>query len=273
MVSVARIPQPRIGSFRFNDNGTITLTGRPNLCAALIFEREGALRTTELLETYGTSDTFCSDLLRLHENYFAHNPSAADDEGDCRSEMAVKAIMRTVAHHFISKEQRSGPFRAQFTDINPSNIIVDDDWNITCLLDLGEVSILPVEMLTLPFWLSGCSIADLCGEGLTRFEPIRDLFMQKWISEEKATSSGHELSESMSRMWQSQGVWFWESLSSVNAAFYMVIDHLCPKFMLPFTTTTEELFCRTFADNSDTIVRQKVEDYTQYAAALKKMLQ
>jgi hypothetical protein len=33
-------------------------------------------------------------------------------------------------------QHRHGPFPLQLTDLHASNIFVDEDWNITCLIDL-----------------------------------------------------------------------------------------------------------------------------------------
>lgn len=51
-LSLANIPQPRIGSFQFHTDGTITLTNRPLLCSLIILENDGALRTIQRNETY-----------------------------------------------------------------------------------------------------------------------------------------------------------------------------------------------------------------------------
>ncbi|KAK4446211.1 hypothetical protein QBC34DRAFT_383366 [Podospora aff. communis PSN243] len=48
--SLARVPQPRIGSFRFEADRTVTLSNRPLLCNVAILENEGAPRTID--ETY-----------------------------------------------------------------------------------------------------------------------------------------------------------------------------------------------------------------------------
>jgi hypothetical protein len=46
MLSLARLPQPHIGSFRFNpSDGTITLTNRPLISTTMIFENSGTPRT------------------------------------------------------------------------------------------------------------------------------------------------------------------------------------------------------------------------------------
>ncbi len=61
MLSLPRVPQTRIGSFQFHDDGTITLTNRPLSCSMMILENEGAPRTIPRGETYSCTDAFVSD--------------------------------------------------------------------------------------------------------------------------------------------------------------------------------------------------------------------
>ena len=61
MLSLARVPQTRIGSFQFHDDGTITLTNRPLSCSMMILENEGATRTIPRGETYSCTHAFVSD--------------------------------------------------------------------------------------------------------------------------------------------------------------------------------------------------------------------
>ncbi|KAH9211846.1 hypothetical protein DL95DRAFT_510504 [Leptodontidium sp. 2 PMI_412] len=76
MLSLTKTPQPRIGSFQFNLDGTVTLTNRPIPCSLIILENNGALRTIKMNETYTCTEPFVADMLALHENSFLSNPNA-----------------------------------------------------------------------------------------------------------------------------------------------------------------------------------------------------
>ncbi|POR33381.1 Aminoglycoside phosphotransferase [Tolypocladium paradoxum] len=274
MLSLSRIPQPRIGSFRFNDDGTITLTNRPLLSSTMILESEGTPRTTWTNQTYACVDPFVADLISLHDNRLLSNPSATDEEGDCRSQMAIRALLRTMTHHFVQRGRRNGPFAVQLTDLHPGNILVDKDWNVTCIFDLGEMCALPLEMVSVPYWLTGRAISQLQGEYLEEFDRVRREFMQ--ILEEEENNMGSSLSEVilsevMRVTWESQGVWFWHSLSSVDAAFYLVADHLCPKFQARLSLQVEQAFSQFWCENADQVVRAKLEDYERYNDKLRKL--
>ncbi|PNY25627.1 Uncharacterized protein TCAP_04425 [Tolypocladium capitatum] len=158
ILSLARIPQSRIGSFRFNNDCTITLTNRPLICSMIILENDGTPRTINEKDTYMCTEAFVADMLSLHENRFLSNLNAVIDEYDCRTQMADQTFLRALSHNYIKRERRNGPFLLQLTDFHASNIFVDEDWNITCLIDLEWMCFLPAEMIDVPYWVTGCPI-------------------------------------------------------------------------------------------------------------------
>lgn len=118
MLSLANIPQPRIGSFQFSDDGTITLTNLPLLCSVVILENESAPRSIQRNETYTCTEPFVSDILTLHENSFISNPNAVYDDSDCRGQVAAGALLRMLSHHYVERKCRNGPFYLQFTNLH-----------------------------------------------------------------------------------------------------------------------------------------------------------
>ncbi|ODA76920.1 hypothetical protein RJ55_07436 [Drechmeria coniospora] len=263
-IALSRMPQPKIGSFRFNDDGTISLSSRPLTCSTMILESEGTPRTIETTETLTCVEAFVADMIRLHDNRLLSNPSATDEVDDCRSQMAIRALLRTMTGHFVQKESRNGPFCVQLTDVHPGNILVDDNWNVTCIFDLGEMCSLPREMVSVPYWLTGCSISQLHGERLAEFDVVRRQFMRTVDEEE----DGSCLSKTMHETWDSQAVWFWHSLTSVDAAFWLVADHLCPKFQARLSQEVEQSFSQFWCENADQAVKAKLEEYERYGNEL-----
>lgn len=258
ILSLAKMPQPRIGSFCFNDDCTITLTNRPLLTADVILESDGNPRSMEPGGTYTCTEPFVSDLISLHDNRLLHDRSAADDESDCRAQMAVRAMLRTTAHHFISCEYRRGPFLLQFADFHQSNVFVDKNWNIKCLIDLEWLCALPVESQAVPYWLTGRSIDLLIEDDLAAFDLIRQEFMEVLDSAASETTLVWPIVQIMQKSWKSKAVWFWESLTSVNAAFFLVADHLCPRYSLEINDAFEATVSRLWCSNSESVIQQKV---------------
>jgi hypothetical protein len=65
ILSLACIPQPRIGSFQFHSDG-VTLTNRPLPCSVIILENDGAPRTIQRNETYTCTEPFVVDEKKQH---------------------------------------------------------------------------------------------------------------------------------------------------------------------------------------------------------------
>ena len=269
MLSLANIPQPRIGSFQFNAEGTITLTNRPLPCSIIILENEGAQRTIQRNETYTCTEPFVADMLTLHENSFLSNPNAVYGAEDCRGQMAAGALLRMLSHHYVVRKRRNGPFYLQFTDLHGSNLFVDGDWNITCIMDLEWICALPAEMLAVPYWLTGHGIDEIVGDNLHEFDEARQQFMKIFEAEEVNIASKQKptLASIMYEGWESDGVWFWRCLTSTNAMISLVEDHICPRFSR-LSSKAEEIFSQYWCQNSAEVVERKVTDYKGYQKEL-----
>jgi len=278
LISLARVPQPRIGSFLFGTDGTVTLTNRPLLCNVAILENDGAPRTID--ETYSCVEPFVADLLNLHDGHFLANQNAVEDAQDCRRQIANRTLLRTLSHHFVGgrSRRRNGPFRLQLTDLQQSNIFVDNDWNVTCLIDLEWVCALPAEMLAVPYWLTGLGIDELVGNNLVGFNSVHQQFVSvlKEVEEEmlRKSSLSEEggaatLSSTIHDGWESGAVWFWHCLDSVNAMLTLVEDHIAPPFS--HVSTDAEVLHKYWCQGSCKVVNKKVADHDKYVEELKRL--
>lgn len=61
MLSLGRVPQPTIGTFRFNDDGTVTLRARPAVASMMEWERRGAERVVTGM--YSATEACVSELM------------------------------------------------------------------------------------------------------------------------------------------------------------------------------------------------------------------
>ncbi|KAK3685286.1 hypothetical protein B0T22DRAFT_529330 [Podospora appendiculata] len=228
ILSLARVPQPRIGSFEFRPDGTVTLTSRPWPCCVAILENGGAPRIMPRGETYTCVEPFVADMLAFHDESFLTNKNAVFDASDCRGQMTARAILRTLSHHYVSRARRGGPFRLQLTDFHASNIFVDDDWNVTCLIDLEWICSLPAEN------------DDLC-----EFDKVHQEFLEVLEEEEIEMTPGRKpaLANILRESWESGAVWFCHCLLS-------------------------GCFPNTGVRGSTRVVSRKVDDYEEYAKEL-----
>jgi hypothetical protein len=69
--------------------------------------------------------------------------------------------MRFIFRSIFSRAFRRGPFIFTFADLHQSNIFVDVEWNITCLVDLEWTCTQPLEMWGLPEWLTNKAVDRL----------------------------------------------------------------------------------------------------------------
>ncbi|KAF2155016.1 hypothetical protein K461DRAFT_276196 [Myriangium duriaei CBS 260.36] len=233
MLSLARVPQKNIGSLRFNPkDGTVSLANRPMMANTMIWENEGARRVLQPEQVYRTTDSFASDMLLLYDNHFRHDPHAVRKEKDARLHITARVMLRMVMHHFILPARRNGPFLLQMTDLSPSNVFVDDDWNVTSLIDLEWICALPVEMLSVPLWLHNCTIDRITGDNYLAFDKIRQDFLTLMDNEAEHIQAKHDIAivDIMKQNWNSKAVWFWLGMQSTNAFPVLFQDHILPKF-------------------------------------------
>lgn len=237
----------------------------------MILENDGALRTMQKNDTYSCTDAFVSDTLTFHDHRFLSQPNAVYSDNDCRGQMAVKVLLRVLSHDYIKRELRDGPFLLQLTDFHASNILVDEQWNVTGLIYLEWICALPPEMLEVPYWLTGCAIDQIKGEKLDRFAQVRREFMREFKEEEQATKAKHSitLSNVMQDMWESKGVWFWHCVSSVNAMYFLLGTHLYPPKSL--SLEAERFVSRFWCRDSEDVVRKKVADKEAYDDELRSL--
>lgn len=183
MLSLGRMPLPRIGSFTLDDQGLLSLTNRPLTLRLQDLENEGVPTNIARKDIYTTTEPYMLDLLAYHDSLLRHRTTSISDHLDCRAQMAVVTGIRAVLPHFINRDLRSGPFLFTLTDIHQSNIYVDEEWHIEYLIDLQWACSLPMEMQNPPHWLTGRGVDQLEGEHLVAFNEVREEFMEAMLGD------------------------------------------------------------------------------------------
>ena len=169
ILSLARVPLDRIGSFTFNSNsGTISLTNRPLTCDHTIIENDGAERVMDADQTYETVESYITDVLTLHDNRLRAQPNAVHDLQDCYSQMAIHLIMKAMSHQYPDRALRRVPFRMQFSDLHQGNLIVDDVWRILAVIDLEWICARSPQMIDIPHWVTSRSLDEIASPECSR---------------------------------------------------------------------------------------------------------
>ncbi|KAI9163527.1 hypothetical protein HJFPF1_05144 [Paramyrothecium foliicola] len=264
MLSLARIPQPRIGSFRFHHDGTVSLSNRYLSCSLALMERDGVPRTTEPDDLHCCTESLVSDMLEMQNRRFLTQPNAVLDEDSCHRHMAVLTLLRAVSRRYIKRDRRCGPYLLHLTDLNSSNIFVDDEWNVKHLVDLQWICAAPAEMLDVPWWLTGLPIDEIVLGNEVAFDKVRREFMDVLKTEEQEMKMEHDIPiyETMQETWDSKGWWFWHCLTSGEIMSDLFEDHLCPSG--PVTNSTWRVVSEHWGVGRGEVVRRKVADKEEY---------
>jgi len=129
-------------------------------------------------------------------------------------------------------------------------------------------------MLTVPYWLTGRGIDQIKDEYLDEFDKVRKEFMYIFEEEEqKMAGKEHDilLARVMCDMWESKGVWFWHCIKSVNAMYFLLEDHLCPRFSGSLSLKAEEIVSQFWCEHSEDIVARKLAEKERYDQELRRL--
>jgi Ser/Thr protein kinase RdoA (MazF antagonist) len=187
--------------------------------------------------------------------------------------MAHAVTLKAVQGKFVDAHY-DGPFILQHTDIHASNIFVDEDWNITAVIDMEFVCVLPPQMLEIPYWLSVDYIDDVV-ENMDNYTKTYEAFMQILDEEQRQMPLRHAISiaTEIRNAWCSGAHWFYHCLTSVNATPSIVEDHIYPRFGYHASLGDQTAFMKAlshfWAEDSAYWVRKKVAEKQQYDVDLK----
>ncbi|EFE36070.1 uncharacterized protein ARB_05007 [Trichophyton benhamiae CBS 112371] len=279
MLSLSRIPQPRIGSWTIDSEGLIHLANRPLTLRLHEFENLGIPTGIDRKMTYLTSEAYYRDTLFYHDNRIRYQPNSMNDEEDGRSQMANLAMMRTVLSDYTSRDVRHGPFFFQLTDLHQSNIFVDEDWHIKYMIDLEWACSLPVEHLFPPWWMSGRFVDGLTDEHLEVFTNTYKEFADIFEEEERLLApfpiNGIELYRtSIMRRGLSKGTfWYLSSLDSPKGLYNLFHQHIQPRYAQDHRKGSEypKIAYKYWAADADEVLSTKMKDKEVYDEKLREL--
>lgn len=272
MLSLAKIPLQRIGSFTMDNQGVISLTNRPLRLQLHQLENEGIPTNISRDTTYTSMEPFLLDILACHDSRLRHQLNAANSKADCQEQMAILSAFRTILPLFVRRDLRTGPFVLSLTDIHASNIFVDEEWNIKYLIDLEWACSLPMDMLHPPSWLSD--------EPFERLSPLFDEFYQEFlgifkqeeallcpISQER--QNPQRFTETMRQGWETGNFFYFLALESVTGLYFIFQRRIRPRFDSPDSCPDEALSVYWGLD-SEQFVASKVEQKKEYDDKLRQ---
>lgn len=273
ILSLARVPFPRIGSLTIDNHGVVSLANRPLTCTLHQLENCGIPTDIPRNLTFTTADAYLSDLLACHDNRIRYMPNSIHDTADGQQQLSALTMMRALLRHFTDRNLRHGPFILMLTDLHQSNIFVTSDWRITAIIDLEWACILPIEMQHPPYWLTGTSIDRLVGEELEAFGSVHAEFMAAFEKEER--SFGEEdvpHTQIMRRGWKIGNFWYFTALDCLNGLYSLYMSHIQRRFA-PIEDSGPE-FDRTvsayWSPKSAEFIATKLKDKEAYSSELRE---
>ncbi|EGX93296.1 Protein kinase-like domain [Cordyceps militaris CM01] len=274
MVSLSRVRLPRIGTFRLDNDGYLRLDNRPITVDSTMHENDGLSPTISRRTTFSSVRDFILSQLAIFETRFLEQPNSALDEFEAWPQMGSLAIAKLALPQLYRDDLCNGPFVCCLTDLHQSNIFVDEDWNITCIIDLEFACSWPAEFVQTPYWLDAKFLNDI---NPTDFAARHVEFTAHIRHEEEAQQPrdlGTEpLSSIMQRSWDSGMVWVPLALKH-PATFTQIFEKHILKSC--FDYPVDELdngaymrFCsRIFRRNSRQLIDRKLDDGARYMKRL-----
>ena len=168
-----------------------------------------------------TFPTATDYFVALASNHMTHlrtqRNDAVDDEADCRRKYVARCLFLKISRNF-SKTHNNGPFRLFCDDLRPSNVIVDAELNIRCVIDWEFCYAAPAEFTYCsPWWLLLAhpdDWEDNLDSFLAQYLPQHEIFLkvlQEFEDQEiqrGALSESERLSGGMALSMQNADFWF-----------------------------------------------------------------
>lgn len=272
VLALGKAPLQRIGSFTMDNRGVVSLTNRPLRLQLHQLENESIPTNISRGTTYASIEPFLHDILACHDSRLRHQLNAANDEADCKAQMAVLSAFRTILPLFVRRDLRSGPFILSLTDMHASNIFVDKEWNIKYLIDLEWACSLPLEMLHPPSWLSDEPFERLSLLFDELYQEFIDIFMQEeafFFSTSQHQRGPQFFTETMRQGWEAGNFFYFLALESVTGLYFIFQRRIRPRFD-PSDHCLDEALSVYWRLNSEQFIASKVQQKQEYDEKLKQ---
>ncbi|SMR62439.1 unnamed protein product [Zymoseptoria tritici ST99CH_1E4] len=262
LLDLARVLQPRIGSWTLNSRGIISLTNRPLLDLTMLWNRHEIPTGIPKTLTYTSTPCYLQDLLSYQDLRLRHQPNAILGRPDAVFQLSALAALRALQPVFWkSQDSRDESFVLTLPDLHQSNIFVDDDWNIVGVIDFEFAPVQPIGIVHVPTWLTDKGVDELVGPALDEYREAHDRFLEVLQEEEESAdrerashhpsllprgeeavpspAAKHHLSSRLRQDWQTGKMWFNAALRSTNAFPLVFEQHIQPRFFDKFDPDME----------------------------------
>ncbi|KAJ3481376.1 hypothetical protein NLG97_g7838 [Lecanicillium saksenae] len=192
MLSLAKTPLPRIGTFCVNDGGSLRLDNRPISVQLALQANEGIFGNKCRRRIFTNVKDFILYHIDNFRNGLLQQPNGISSRSDAYTQMASLVGAAALFPQLFRRELDQGPFVFALTDLHKSNILVDDDWRITAIIDLEFACSWPIEFVQPPYWLGGEMLNEIT---LECFSQKHEEFIRHVEQEESIGTAGGRVTD------------------------------------------------------------------------------
>ncbi|OJD12456.1 hypothetical protein AJ78_06952 [Emergomyces pasteurianus Ep9510] len=149
------------------------------------------------------------------------------------------ARMRTICSNFFNRKLQHGPFVLTLRDLHASNFFVDDEWQVTKVIDLEWACSRPLEMQHHPYWLTNEAV-DIVDENL--YGKIRQDYMTAFQQEEEKMTNGLFYMKLLNELWETGTFWYCLALYSITRICQIFNGRLKSKYSILDESAFEDGF-------------------------------
>ncbi|OAA57225.1 Aminoglycoside phosphotransferase [Cordyceps fumosorosea ARSEF 2679] len=271
-LSMNAIPQPRIGALSLQRD-TISLSNRPLNLYMHMLENDGVWSQIPRERTYLEVEPYLADLLTLQDAKLRGQPNAVFDAKDGQAQMAALTALRATSHHFVDAGLRQGPFFLTLTDLHQSNIFVDEQWNVKCIIDLEWTHSLPAQMQTPPYRITSRAVDGFKEAAhLDEYEETLEEYLAVYADEERRRHGSTRQAELQLKTWRNGGFWFFHAAMIPKGMYNLFNGHIQPMYNAdhPQMAIFDDVFFWYWGRQASTFIDRKLEDTDIYIDELRK---
>ncbi|KAJ5096623.1 hypothetical protein N7456_007344 [Penicillium angulare] len=224
LISLSKLSYNSIGSLRQIDDFTWHVADRPLSLHLNELVRLGTLPCSKLPlpgTTFETASSYFDTLAELHISHLiSQRNDSIESTDDCRRKFIARLLFRRIVQDETLRAQwvthENGPFPLWCDDFRPGNVLVDNDVNITGVVDWEFSYTAPVEFSHAPPWWLLLEKPEYWPQGLDdwciEYEKRLDVFlvaMMECESEKEGERLGKSqtLADAMRKSWASGDFW------------------------------------------------------------------
>ncbi|KAH9817005.1 hypothetical protein Tdes44962_MAKER05583 [Teratosphaeria destructans] len=272
MLNLSRVPLPRIGSWTMGNEGTISLTNRPFIDLNACWARDRIPLRIPRDRTYSSTGSYLQDLLAYQDARMQHQPNSILSRKDGLYQLSALVGLRAILPQIFKPESVREQYALHLCDLHQSNIFVDDDWNITRIIDFEFACSYPIELFHVPHWLTDRSMDELRGPEEVKYKAAYDQFVNSVAEREGATQGTSTLSQLLREHWSSGRMWCVAALGSVNGFPLIFSHHLRPRYIKEWDLESHAgPLAQLWSENVSEFLEAKARDFQDYERKVREV--